>query len=251
MGWPAKCAAVAATVWFIGASGAVSQIVVLNARGPSSASYPQGAVLPPSRVITLKAGDQLDVLDAAGSHVLNGPLSLPAGQISAGSKAALQEVFRRANASRPGIAAVRGFTLDEGKTPPPTDVPPLWRLDIVAWQQAEPSDPRSFCVPSGQAPVLTRDSVGAEGRLTIYQESTHASRVLTWPAGARAIAWPRDLSYADGDLFSLNLDDAGATAVRWRTIPAETANLTVMANDLLDNGCYDQLDNLQTQVAAQ
>jgi hypothetical protein len=249
MGSPAKAAAIAAMVWFVGLSAASAQVVVLNAKGPSSAAYPQGAVLAPGRVISLKAGDQLEVLDAAGSHVLNGPASLQAGQISAGSKAALQDVFRRANASRPGIAAVRGFTLDDGKTPAPTDVPPLWRLDIVSWQQGEPSDPRNFCVVHGQIPVLTRDTTASEGRLAIYQDSTHVSRILTWPAGLRDIAWPNNLPYADGDLFSLNLDDAGATTVRWRTVPAESADLTALATALLDNGCYDQLDSLQTQVA--
>ncbi len=249
MGSPAKTAAVAAMVWIVGLSAASAQVVVLNARGPSSASYPQGAVLAPGRLISLKIGDQLEVLDAAGSHVLKGPASLQAGQISTGSKAALQDVFRRANASRPGIAAVRGFTLDDGRTPAPIEVPPLWRLDVVSWQQGEPSDPRNFCVERGRIPVLTRATTASEGRLAIYQDSTHVSRVLPWPAGARDIAWPNSLTHADGDLFSINLDDAGATTVRWRTVPAESANLTALATTLLDNGCYDQLDSLQTQVA--
>ena len=37
--------------------------------------------------------------------------------------------------------------------------------------------------------------------------------------------------------------------VRWRTIPADQANLTAVASALLENGCYDQLDSLQSQVA--
>jgi len=246
---PARSMVFAAVVWVCGAVAASAQIVVLNARGPSAGAYPQGAVLAAGRVITLKAGDQLEVVDAAGSHVLNGPLSLPAGQIASGSKAALQDIFRRANASRPGIAAVRGFSLEEAKPPAPTDIPPLWRLDVPSWQQAEPSDARNFCVMRGQAPVLTRAAAGAEGKLVIYQDSTHATRVVTWPATARALTWPVNLSFADGELFSLNLDATGATQVRWRTIPAESPNLTSLAEGLLDNGCYDQLDTLQSQVA--
>src|SRR5205823_5411231 len=141
----AKSAAVMALIWCSGASMASAQVVVLNARGPSAAAFPQGAVLPPSRTISLKKGDRLEVLDAAGSHVLEGPFSRPAGQLAAGSGAALQDVFRRANASRPGIAAVRGFNLEEAKPAPPPEVAPLWRLDLVSWQQNDQGEPRSFC----------------------------------------------------------------------------------------------------------
>ena len=251
MGSPARLAALAATLCTLGVSVATAQIVVLNARGPSSGAYPQGTVLAPGRVISLKSGDQLEVLDAGGSHVLNGPMSAPAGQLATGNRAALQDVFRRANASRPGIAAVRGFSLDDGKPPAATEMPPLWRLDIPTWQQGEPSDARNFCVMAGQAPVLSRDPGGSQGSLVIYQDSTQSSRVLTWSAGARDIPWPSDLPHSDGSLYSLNLDGLGATTVRWRTVSPGAANLTALATALLDNGCYDQLDALQTQVASQ
>src|SRR5579859_4703044 len=142
--------AVSALCWFCGASFATAQVVVLNARGPSSAAYPQGTVLPADRTIYLKSGDQLEVLDAAGSHLLTGPTAVKAGQVDTGAKAALKDIFRRANASRPGIAAVRGFTL-QGEGAPASDgasTAPLWRLDVPAWQESEPSDAHNFCVPS-------------------------------------------------------------------------------------------------------
>jgi hypothetical protein len=101
----------------------------------------------------------------------------------------------------------------------------------------------------GQAPVLTRGAAGADGKLVIYQDATRSTLVVTWPAGARMLAWPSNLPFADGELFSLNLDDTGATQVRWRTIHTESQNLTSLAESLLDNGCYDQLDTLQSQVA--
>jgi hypothetical protein len=241
--------AFAAAIWFCGSVSTTAQIVVLNARGPSAAAYPQGAVLASGRIITLKAGDQLEVVDAVGSHVLSGPLSLPAGQIAKGSQTGLQDILRRANASRPGIAAVRGFSLDEGKAATPSEVPPLWRLDIPSWQQGDPNEARSFCVPRGQTPTLSRGMAGPESRLVVFQDATHASRVITWPAGARTLNWPANMPYADGELFSLDLDDAGSVMVRWRTIPAATESLTSLASAMLDNGCYDQLDALQSQIA--
>src|ERR1700677_2154070 len=214
--------AVAALCWGCGVSFAAAQVVVLNARGPSSAAYPQGTVLPADRTIYLKSGDQLEVLDAAGSHILTGPTSVRAGAVDTGSKAALKDIFRRANASRPGIAAVRGFTL-QSENPAPESAaatPPLWRLDVPAWQEAEPTDAHNFCVPEGHAPVLTRGGAQSSGILTIYRDGGRAGRTVTWPAGAHDLPWPDGLSYADGDTYALNLNDAGATTVRWRAIPA-------------------------------
>jgi hypothetical protein len=247
---PSISAIVAAAIGVAAASAAMSQIVVLEARGPSSAAYPQGAVLAPNRMIALKAGDRLEILDAAGSHVLNGPVTMPASQVDTGSKVALQEIFRRANAGRPGIAAVRGFSLDEGKAPQTPEVPPLWRLDVAAWQQAEPSDSHNFCVRKGQTPVITRAAATSESTLVIFDDASHASHSVSWSAGSRDLAWPHDIAFSDGQLFGLNLDSAGATMVRWRTIPSEATSLTAVARALLDNGCYDQLDSLQSQVAA-
>jgi hypothetical protein len=251
MGSPAKFVAVAGVAWLFGASLAGAQIVVLNARGPSASAYPQGAVLAPSRTIALRAGDQLELLDAAGSHVINGPATVMAGRLASGSTAALQDIFRRANSARPGIAAVRGFTLDEGKSPPPPpEAPPLFRLDVSAWQQAEPMDGHNFCVVRGQTPSMTRASDAADGSLVVYEEANQTSHTIIWPAGARDLPWPSSLPLADGAAYDLNLDAEGATKVRWRTISASEASLTQLASTLLDNGCYDQLDTLQTQFAA-
>lgn len=231
------------------AGAAQAQIVVLSARGPSAGAFPQGSVLSPNRPISLRAGDQLEVLDAAGSHVLSGPATVSPGRIDAGSRAGLQDIFRRANASRPSIAAVRGFSLDEGKPAAAPEAPPLWRLDVSAWQQAEPMDNHNFCVVRGQTPVLTRASDKNDGALVIYRETDQSSRTVPWPAGANNLAWPAGLPIADNATYDLNLDAVGATKVRWRVI--ETGgSLTKLAGALLDNGCYDQLDTLQSQVAA-
>jgi hypothetical protein len=243
--------AVSALCWCCSASLAAAQVVVLNARGPSAAAYPQGAVLAPDRTIYLRSGDQLEVLDAAGSHLLTGPTTLKAGAVDTGAKAALKDIFRRANASRPGIAAVRGFTL-QSETPANAgagSTAPLWRLDVPAWQEAEPSDTHNFCVPSGRAPVLTRGAAGATGNLVIYHDGARNGRTLAWPAGAHDLAWPEGMSFTDGETYALNLNAAGATVVRWRIIPSNAGSLVDLARTLLDNGCYDQLDTLKAQTA--
>lgn len=243
-------AAVAALCWSCGASLAAAQVVVLNARGSSAAAYPQGAVLSPDKIIYLKAGDQLEVLDAAGSHLLSGPATLKAGQVDTGTRAALKDIFSRANASRPGIAAVRGFTL-QSESPPAAQGPstaPLWRLDVPAWQAAEPNDAHNFCVPEGHAPILTRGAAQAPGTLVIYRDGSNAGKTVAWPAGSRELAWPEGLSFADGETYDLNLNASGATVVRWRSIPADTGSLVNLARTLLDNACYDQLDTLKAEA---
>lgn len=244
-------AAVSALVWSCGASLAAAQVVVLNARGPSSAAYPQGSVLPADRTISLRTGDQLEVLDAAGSHVLTGPTTVKAGQVDTHTTAALKDIFRRANASRPGIAAVRGFSLqgDTGsKAPAGPSTAPLWRLDVPAWQAAEPTDAHNFCVPEGHAPVLTRSAAQAPGSLVIYRDGSNAGKTVAWPAGSRDLPWPESLSFADGETYDLNLNASGATMVRWRRIPSDAGSLVNLARTLLDSGCYDQLDTLKAEA---
>jgi hypothetical protein len=242
-------AAVAALCWSCGASLAAAQVVVLNARGPSSGAYPQGAVLPADKTITLRSGDQLEVLDAAGSHLLTGPTSVKAGQVDTRTTAALKDIFSRANASHAGIAAVRGFSL-QGETAPKADgatTAPLWRLDVPAWQAAEPNDAHNFCVPQGHAPVLTRGAAQAAGTLVIYRDGSNAGKTVAWPAGSHDLPWPDTLSFADGETYALNLNASGATVVRWRRIPAESGSLVNLARTLLDNACYDQLDTLKAE----
>jgi len=250
MGSAFRRIAVTALCWSCGVSLAAAQVVVLDARGPSSSLYPQGAVLAPDRTITLKAGDQLEVLDAAGSHILTGPAVIRAGQVDTGAKAALKDIFRRANASHPGIAAVRGFAL-QGDTPPQTDAgapAPLWRLDVPTWQAAEPNDTPNFCVPQGHAPVLTRAAAQSQGSLVIYRDGSRMGKTLAWPAGAHDLPWPEALPVADGDSYALNLNASGATVVRWRLIPAQLGSLVDLARTFLDNGCYGQLDTLRTEA---
>ena len=241
--------AVVAMAWMCGVGVAAAQTVVLSARGPSAGAYPQGSVLAPGRTIILKAGDRLEVLDAAGSHVLSGPLRLAAGAAAPGDKLALQDIFMRANASRPGIAAVRGFDLEAAPTESPPPTPPLWRLDIEAWHGAEPTDIRSFCIAEGTAPVLSRSSTSLAARLTISRTDGPEGRAAPWPAGVRDLAWPAGLPVTDGTEYSLSLDAQGATQVRWRTVPAGAGTLVGLARNLADRGCFDQLDALEAQVA--
>ena len=248
---PLRAAVAAGILAMASASTAAAQIVVLEARGPSAAAYPQGSVLAPNRTISLKAGDRLEILNAGGSHVLNGPAMIVAGQVDGGSKAGLQEIFRKANASRPGIAAVRGFSLDEGKTPPPpSDLPPIWRLDVAAWQMTDAGDSHNFCIAKGKRPVFTRPSAKAESTLVIYNAATHESRSLTWAVGARDLSWPSDMAYDGDGAYALNLDSTGSAPVLWRQIDAAAPSLIDLARSLLDNQCYDQLDSLQSQVVA-
>ncbi len=64
----------------LGAGVAFAQVVVFSAHRPSSGSYPQGAVLRADKIITLKAGDSVELLDAVGSRVIKGPANVVAGQ---------------------------------------------------------------------------------------------------------------------------------------------------------------------------
>jgi hypothetical protein len=79
--------------------------IVLRSTGPSAALYPAGKKLFGNVRLTLKAGDQIEWLDAQGTRTLRGPGVFTAGDtnVSASSVAALA----RPSAARSRLGAVR------------------------------------------------------------------------------------------------------------------------------------------------
>ena len=112
----AKCTFAAAAL--IGANlgwsaAAQAQAVVIRSTGPSAAAYPMGRKLPAGAAVTLKAGDQITVIDQAGSRVLSGPgsfkLDSAVNRGAGGANTALAALVAR-GAARTRTGAVRGDT---------------------------------------------------------------------------------------------------------------------------------------------
>jgi hypothetical protein len=219
----------------LGAGGAVAQVVVLSAHGPSAVAYPQGAILRADKIISLKAGDSLELLDAAGSRVVKGPASIVAGQPAGGSRATLVDIFAKGQHAHPGIAATRGFTLQPVSAP--GDDGNLWRVDVTEGGDA--------CVLAGQKPSFARGDSSAPAPVSISRTSTGDKRIITWTKGGMTADWPSGLPVTDGESYKVTFEDGSSATLVWRTLPASTAGVEPLAADLLDKGCYAQLDRLR------
>jgi hypothetical protein len=216
---------------------AAAQVVVLTARGPSARSFPQGTILPAKRMLALKPGDRLEVLDGAGSRVLTGPGNMVAGRVDTGARTTLLALFQQGRERRPGIAAVR--SVEQAERPP---APGLWQLDVAR--------SGNFCVTPGQTPSLWRDLASGPAQLVVIRATTGQAQTLVWPAGAPDLAWPDALPLTDGESYEVLLEDRPARKVHLRRLAAAPAALADLAAALLDKGCYGQMDSLQAALEA-
>ncbi len=227
-----KIAVALAAAALVFAGGASAQVVVLFARGPSAGAYPQGTVLPATKVLALKAGDQLELLDGAGSHVVTGPATIVAGHVDPKVRDQMIQLFLKAQQVRPGIAATRGFELQ------PKAPAGLWQLDA--------SDSGVMCTVAGAPPVLWRS--GAEGGtpVRIHRTRTDESRPVDWPAGAESADWPAGLPAVAGESYDVDLDDQSTVIVTLRAVAPPATGLKGLTGVLLDNGCFSQIDRLRS-----
>jgi hypothetical protein len=213
-------------------SPAAADILVVRSIGPSSASYPPGKRLPDNARLTLRAADQLMLLDGRGTRMLRGP-----GTFSAGAApqqlASTQPVLQR----RARIGAVRG--VEGGPLRPPS----LWHADIA--------QDETFCVADPSVLTLWRRDTAAALPLTVTRVSDGATRRLDFEAGASTAAWPADLPPADGARYLLSrADGTQPTQITFRGLGRAPSALQDLASSLIAAGCNAQLDLLVETVRA-
>lgn len=214
---------------------ATAQIMVLRAQGPSAGAYHAGTLLAANKALVLQAGDHVTLLDGGATRQFNGPgRFLPNGP-SIAATGALAALFSRNPPPPSRLGAARGVT----STPTgPTATPPanIWQIDV--------SSPGDFCVAAGQPVELWRRDAGA-ATIVITRMSDGAKRTLTWPAGSASLPWPADLPLADGEAYLVWTSDGMDAGVIWRAVDPPTGDWTGFAGQLMQKGCFAQLDTLR------
>jgi hypothetical protein len=221
----------AAAVLLAGCAPAAADVLVVRATGPSAKSYPPGRSLPDEAAITLKANDQLVVLDSKGTRTLRGPgtfkPSAPA-QIAAGTTlralAGQRQRQARVGAVRgPGTSAPRPFT--------------IWHVDV--------SKSSNVCIADANSVILWRADASAPVELTITRVRDGVSREVTWAAGQPTLAWPSDLPILESDDYRLTWSASTIpTTFKFRTVAPAPPSIEGVTSSLIKNGCAAQLDLL-------
>ena len=206
------------------ATAAAADILVVRSTGPSARSFPPGKRLPETARITLRASDQVVVLDGRGTRIIRGPGTFTAGAPAIGRIASAGPAAQR----RARIGAVRG--VEAGEPRPPS----IWHVDVARSS--------NICVADVSTVTLWRADPAAALTLAIAGQGGRG-RQIVWQRGASTLAWPSDLPVADGSEYRLSWSGAAApTTLRFRTMPAKPAGLEDVAQTLIRNRCEAQLD---------
>jgi hypothetical protein len=216
-----------AAALLVTASAAAADILVVRSTGPSAKSYPAGKRLPDNARVTLKANDQLVVLDRRGTRTLRGPGSFAAGAASSAPSASAAPVQQR----RARIGAVRGAGTGELRSPT------IWHVDVTRSS--------TICLAEPANVTLWRADTSKPMKLNVTRVRDGATRQLNWPTGASTAGWPAAIAVTDGAEFRLSWKGAAApTLLRFKTLPQKPAGLEDTASSLISNECTAQLDLL-------
>lgn len=232
---------------------AMAQAIVVRSTGPSASEYPAGKRLPAGASVTLRGGDQVTVLDKAGTRVLRGAGSFAidsAVNRDRGTAALLARSLSNPVAVRAG--AVRGEgTAIPGDEPIPVSI---WLADI---DSASKGGGR-VCLPRGSDLYLWRSNSQARRFVWVGEADGGGTVRVAMPAHTSGVAWPKAmLALAEGHRYRISDEGAGGQAdagkssefelvmLEPETVPADAAALGTL---LLDNGCKAQFDWLATTL---
>lgn len=232
---------------------AMAQAVVVRSTGPSAAEYPAGKRLPAGASVTLKGGDQVTVLDKAGTRVLRGAGSFAidnAVNRDRGTAALLARSLSNPVAVRAG--AVRGeVSTLPGEEPIPVSI---WLADIDAAGKGG----GRVCLPRGSDLYLWRADSQARRFVWLGEADGGGTVRVALPAHTSGVAWPKAmLALTEGHRYRVSDEglpgqaDAGHSSefelvmLEPEMVPANAAALGTL---LLDNGCKAQFDWLASTL---
>jgi hypothetical protein len=218
---------------------AMAQIMVMRAQGPSAGVYRAGTLLPANRPLVLRAGDHVTLLEGGGTRQFDGPGSfLPQGP-SAQARGALVALFSHNPPPPSRLGAARGLASEASAARPLAPPANIWQIDVAS--------PGDFCVAAGQPVELWRRDTNAAS-IVITRMSDNGKRTLAWPAGAASLEWPADLPLTDGEAYLVWTSDGMDAGVIWRAVDAPSGDWTGFAGQLLQKGCFAQLDTLRVAL---
>ncbi len=234
-------------VFAASAMSAQAQGVVVRSSGPSAASYPSGQRLPANATMTLRSGDQVTVLDRAGTRVLRGPGTVTLDGRVLRDRDRTQTLIR-ALRNPPSVraGAVRSGAADgaPGKRLPPS----IWFVDIARGGK--------ICLPEGSDGYMWRENTASRQIMWLNDAAGGSMVRMVWPALTAGVSWPSSMVALEGGRSYRLTDDADATrtvtidvvTLANQPIPEDPSELGVL---LLDNGCRAQFENLADTIAAE
>jgi hypothetical protein len=213
---------------------AQAEVLVVRAIGPSASAYPAGRTLPDAAKLSLRAGDQITLLDDRGTRALKGPgVFTAAGGAAAQGGSTLAALVGQRGERRARIGAVRNVTAEA--TPAAVSRRPNIFVVDVAQSGAT-------CLADPTAVTLWRSDTNPTGTTTVTGTGG-ATAKLNWGRGQATQAWPSALPVTDGASYQF-AGPATTATVRIKLLKGQPSGLRDMASMLIAADCKAQLDTL-------
>lgn len=209
---------------------AVAGPIVVRASGPSARAYAPGTQLADTARITLKAGDQLVLVDARGTRTLAGPGSFAASGSATrmGLSATAARFIATQNAQERRGGAVRG---GGGETAAASS-PNIWFI--------VPGQSGTHCLIDPAAAKLWRAGTDQPATIDIKGKGTAGQVAIA--AGRSLADWPASVPIADGAEYTLSGAGVPSSRLRIALVAADPDQLDDVAAKLIARGCTAQLD---------
>lgn len=215
--------------------GAAAKTLVIHSTGPSAKAYPPGRMLDEKKVIVLRSGDRLTLLDERGTRVLKGPSSVMLDDKSKPVGITWENLV--GSTRLPTAGGVRSLGSQAGSTQamprPKTDQDRLWDVD--------PTVAGDWCVADQKAVWLWRRDISSEWKMTLEGENKIVA--VAWPRGQHRVAWPKNLLVKSNSRVTAYMPNQPKRELVLHTI-ALGQNAMDLGHALADSGCFQQLSVL-------
>jgi hypothetical protein len=212
LGWTAAVAiGLASTTVF-------ANVVVVKSLGPSAKAYPPGKTLAATAKITLQGGDVVTILGPGTAQTLRGPGSFDTTQVSLDTAASQRGRF----------GALR--TADVARSPS------VWDIDVT--------QSGKVCVADAKKLQLWRPDSDVDESIEI-RSSDGSTQKLSWAHGKALAAWPAALPVKTGGQYEISSSERpDKSSLEVVTLGAVPSDKIATAQELIRNGCQNQLDLL-------
>jgi hypothetical protein len=233
--------AISATAGMLSFATARAETIVVRSTGPSAKGFPPGKSIADRSKVSLKAGDQLVILDGRGTRTLKGPgvFDTTAGASSGATGSTFASLLRNTGTRQVRTGAVRGG----GASDKPVRSPNLWFVDV--------GKSGTICLADASAISLWRAPIAEPASLTVTRLSDGKSAVLAWAKGQSVKAWPiADLPVTAGAQYRLSGAGLGQpTTIKFALLGPNPEGLESTVSALIRNNCSAQLDLVIETVA--
>lgn len=190
-------------------------------------AYRIGDLVDSAQPVSLPEESSITLVSSTGEKVrVEGPFVGALGSAGDGESAELVQSLALLFREQAEWAAKQTLVRSLGEEP---NADP-WVFDID-WQS-------NYCYRKPGDAALWRKKAVADGSVKISVSGDNIS--TKWPKGANRLDWPSDMPIAEGDRYSVELNQSDKRLIEFKKLPTDLPTRAHMAGWMAENACDDQ-----------